>query len=66
MTAQLTYQIIQTLPETERKLLFDMLEANSKPFSIEELTTPKRKKPALDIEVMKYLIDNCFSKIKDS
>lgn len=66
MTAQLTYQIIQTLPETERKLLLDMLEADSKPFSIEELTTPKRKKPALDIEVMKYLIDNCFSKIKDS
>ena len=66
MTAQLTYQIIQTLPETERKLLLDMLEADSKPFSIAELTTPKRKKPALDIEVMKYLIDNCFSKIKDS
>jgi len=66
MTAQLTYQIIQTLPEKEKTLLFDMLEADSKPFIIEELTTPKRKKPALDLEVMKYLIETCFSKNKDS
>lgn len=66
MTAKLTYQIIQALSEQERTLLFDMLEADSKPFSIEELTTPKRKKPVLDIEIQKYLIKTCFSKIKVS
>jgi hypothetical protein len=66
MTAQLTYQIIQTLTEKERTLLFDMLESDNKSFSLEELITPKRKKPALDLDVMKYLIKTCFSKNKDS
>lgn len=63
MTAELTYQIIQTLSESERILLFDMLEADSKPLYIEKLIRPKRKKPALDLEVQKYLIKTCFSKI---
>lgn len=66
MTAQLTYQIIQTLPETERTLLFDMLESDKKPFSIDDLINSKEVVIPSDNEMICYLIENCFSKIKDS
>jgi hypothetical protein len=66
MTAQLTYQIIMTLPEKERELLFDMLEPQMKKFDLEELVSDKASKKALKSERMLRLIDTCFSKIKDS
>lgn len=66
MTAQLTYQIIMTLPEKERELLFDMLEPQMKKFDLEELVSDKASKKALKNERMLRLIDTCFSKIKDS
>ena len=66
MTAQLTYQIIMTLPEKERELLFNMLEPQMKKFDLEELVSDKALKKALKNERMLRLIDTCFSKIKDS
>lgn len=66
MTAQLTYQIIMTLPEKERELLFNMLEPQMKKFDLEELVSDKASKKALKNERMLRLIDTCFSKIKDS
>jgi len=66
MTAQLTYQIIMTLPESERELLFGMLEPQMKKFDLEELIPDKASKKALKNERMLRLIDTCFSKVKDS
>ena len=66
MTAKLTYQIIQSLSDSERDLLFDMLENDKRPLSFEELLIPKPLLIPSDKEIISYLIANCFSKIKDS
>lgn len=66
MTAQLTYQIIMTLPEKERELLLNMLEPQMKKFDLEELISDKASKKATKKERMLRLIDTCFSKVKDS
>ena len=36
MTAKLTYEIIMSLPEGERTLLFDMLEPNFEKFDFDD------------------------------
>ena len=66
MTAQLTYQIIMTLPEKERELLLDMLEPLMKKFDLEELISDKVYEKNSQKERMLRLIDTCFSKVKDS
>lgn len=66
MTAQLTYQIIMTLPEKERELLLDMLEPQMKKFDLEALISDKASKKATKNERMLRLINTCFSKVKDS
>lgn len=66
MTAKLAYQIVMTLPENERDLLFDMLEPQMKKFDLEELISDKASKKASKNERMLRLIDTCFSKVKDS
>lgn len=50
-----------TLPETEKDILFSMLEPHMKSFNIEELIngTPMNKQEMID-----YLIKNVFSKHK--
>jgi hypothetical protein len=66
MTAQLTYQIIMTLPEKERELLFDMLEPQMKKFDLEELISDEVQTKISNDEMMLLLIDRYFSKVKDS
>ena len=66
MTVNLAYQIIMSLPENERDLLFDMLEPHMKKFDLEELISDKASKKASKNERMLRLIDTCFSKVKDS
>ena len=66
MTVNLAYQIIMSLPENERDLLFDMLEPQMKKFDLEELISDKALKKASKNERMLRLIDTCFSKVKDS
>lgn len=67
MTAQLTYQIIMTLPEKERELLFDMLEPQMKKFDLEELISDEVPPAKIsNDEMMLLLIDRYFSKVKDS
>ena len=66
MTAQLTYQIIMTLPEKERELLLNMLEPQMQKFDLEELISDKASKKATKNERMLRIIDTCFSKVKDS
>ena len=66
MTVNLAYQIIMSLPENERNLLFDMLEPQMKKFDLEELISDKASKKASKNERMLRLIDTCFSKVKDS
>ncbi len=66
MTVNLAYQIIMSLPENERDLLFDMLEPQMKKFDLEELISDKASKKASKNERMLRLIDTCFSKVKDS
>ncbi len=66
MTVNLAYEIIMSLPENERDLLFDMLEPQMKKFDLEELISDKASKKASKNERMLRLIDTCFSKVKDS
>lgn len=66
MTAQLTYQIIMTLPEKERELLLDMLEPQMKKFDLEELISDEVQTKISNDEMMLLLIDRYFSKVKDS
>lgn len=67
MTAQLTYQIIMTLPEKERELLFNMLEPQMKKFDLEELISDEVPPAKIsNDEMMLLLIDRYFSKVKDS
>lgn len=66
MTAELVYQIINTLPENERELLFDMLEPQMKKFDLRELISDKAPVKFSKNEIMLRLIETCFSKVKDS
>ena len=67
MTAQLTYQIIMTLPEKERELLFNMLEPQMKKFDLEELISDEIPPAKIsNDEMMLLLIDRYFNKVKDS
>ncbi len=67
MTAQLTYQIIMTLPENERELLLDMLKPQMKKFDLEELITDEVAPAKIsNDEMMLLLIGKYFSKVKDS
>jgi len=66
MTAQLTFQIIMTLPEKERELLLNMLEPQMKKFDLEELISDEVQTKISNNEMMLLLIDRYFSKVKDS
>lgn len=66
MTAQLTYQIIMTLPPEERELLFDMLKPQMKKFDLNELLSVDKKKSIDKHEMMKLLIKTVFSKQKNN
>lgn len=63
MTAKLAYEIIMTLPETEKEILFSMLEPQIKPFDIEDIIdeTPMNKE-----QIINYLIKTVFSKKKNN
>ena len=66
MTAKLAYQIIMTLAENERELLLTMLEPEMKKFDLEELISEDYVAKISNEEMIKRLIDTCFSKVKDS
>ena len=61
MTAKLAYEIIMTLSETEKDILFNMLEPEMKPLDIKKLV---QKKPKNNIEMQLKLIETIFSKHK--
>jgi hypothetical protein len=63
MTAKLAYEIIMTLPESEKDQLFIMLEPHVKSFDLEEFID---ESPMDKNEIIKYLIATVFSKNKKS
>jgi urate oxidase len=66
MTALLTYEIIMTLPEMEKNVLFDMLEPQIKYFDLEDLLQDDGLKLNSKEEIFKFLIKTVFSKNKKS
>lgn len=64
MTAELTYQIIQSLSQKERDKLFEMLEPEMKQFDLDELLTEEVNTKLSNDDIMMLLIKNCFSKVK--
>ena len=66
MTALLTYQIIMTLPDMEKNVLFDMLDLHLKPFEIDDLLQDDGLNLNSKEEVFKFLIKTVFSKNKKS
>ncbi|WP_112084661.1 hypothetical protein [Flavobacterium lacus] len=63
MTAKLAYEIIMTLPETEKEILFSMLEPHIKPFDIEDFID---EAPMNKEQIIEYLIKTVFSKKKNN
>lgn len=66
MTAKLTYEIIMSLPESERVLLFDMLEPNFEKFNFDEFISEEIETGYSDKEITSYLIEILFSKYKNT
>jgi hypothetical protein len=66
MTAKLAYEIIMTLPETERFILFEMLEPEMKPFDLDAILEDNRSNLNKKEEMINYLIRTVFSKNKNS
>jgi hypothetical protein len=64
MTAKLTYEIIISLPENERLLLFDMLEPHFEKFDYEKFISEDIETGYSDEEITSYLIKTLFSKHK--
>ena len=66
MTAKLTYEIIMSLPDSERILLFDMLEPNFEKFNFDEFISEEVETGYSDKQITEYLINNLFSRYKKS
>lgn len=66
MTAKLTYEIIMSLPESERALLFDMLEPHFEKFDFDDFISEEIEIGYSDKEITSYLIDTLFSKYKNT
>lgn len=66
MTAKLTYEIIMSLSESERALLFDMLEPNYEKFDFDDFISEEIETSYSDKEITSYLIDTLFSKYKNT
>lgn len=64
MTAKLTYEIIMSLPESERTLLFDMLEPNFEKFNFDEFISEEIEIGYSDKQITDYLLNTLFSKYK--
>lgn len=64
MTAKLTYEIIMSLPESERTLLFDMLEPNFEKFDFDDFISEEVEIGYSDKQITEYLINTLFSKYK--
>ena len=64
MTAKLTYEIIMSLPEGERILLFDMLEPNFEKFDFDDFISEEIEIGYSDKQINDYLISTLFSKYK--
>lgn len=66
MTAKLAYEIIMSLPDGERILLFDMLEPNFEKFNFDEFISEEVETGYSDKQITEYLINNLFSRYKKS
>ena len=64
MTAKLTYEIIMSLSENERALLFDMLEPQFEKFDFDDFISHEIEIGCSDAEITNYLIKTLFSKYK--
>jgi hypothetical protein len=66
MTAKLAYEIIMTLEEKERELLFDMLMPHTVEFDIDDLVSEENQFDFNKQEMTEYLIKRLFSNVKKS
>jgi hypothetical protein len=66
MTAKLAYEIIMTLEEKERELLFDMLMPHTVEFDIDDLVSKENQFDFNKQEMTEYLIKRLFSNVKKS
>lgn len=66
MTARLAYQIIMSLSDDERELLFDMLEPHMEKFEIDDFLSETIVNKATKEQITQYLIKTVFSKHKKS
>lgn len=64
MTAKLAYEIVMSLPDNERTLLFDMLEPHFEKFDFDEFISDEIEIGFSDSEITNYLIKTLFSKYK--
>lgn len=64
MTAKLAYEIVMSLPDNERALLFDMLEPHFEKFDFDEFISDEIEIGYSDTEIRNYLIKTLFSKYK--
>ena len=55
-----------TLPDSERVLLFDMLEPYIKPFDLDDILETENPNSQTKEDIIKYLIETVFSKNKKS
>jgi hypothetical protein len=66
MTAKLAYEIIMTLEEKERELLFDMLIPHTEEFNIDDIISVENQFDFNKQEMTEYLIKRLFSNVKKS
>lgn len=66
MTAKLVYQIIMTLKEKERELLFDMLAPHTEEFNIDDLISEENQFDFNKHEMTEYLIKRLFRNVNKS
>ena len=64
MTAKLAYEIVMSLPDNERALLFDMLEPHFEKFDFEDFISEEIETGLSDKQLTDYLIKALFSKHK--
>ncbi len=64
MTAKLAYEIVMSLPDKERTLLFDMLEPHFEKFDLDNFISDEIEIGYSETEITDFLIKTLFSKYK--
>lgn len=66
MTAELVNQIIMTLSDNEREILFEILEPQMKKFNLEDLISDENQKILEKKDLIKHIIKTQFSKFRNT